>query len=117
MRDFVGHIGGDDFLLVLGSADWRLRLQQLLEDFQSQCRRYYREEHLQAGCFVSHDRQGKRQEFPLLSLSIGIVHLRPEACSRLDATQLADLASEAKRMAKAVPGYSLEVIDTLPLAG
>jgi len=117
MRDFVGHIGGDDFLLVLGSADWRLRLQQLLEDFQSQCRRFYREEHLQAGCFVAHDRQGKRQEFPLLSLSIGIVHLRPEACSRLDATQLADLASEAKRMAKAVPGYSLEIIDTLPLAG
>jgi EAL domain-containing protein (putative c-di-GMP-specific phosphodiesterase class I)/GGDEF domain-containing protein len=29
-RDFVGHIGGDDFLLVLGPEDWRKRLNQLL---------------------------------------------------------------------------------------
>ncbi len=31
-RDFVGHIGGDDFLLVLGPQDWRKRLNQLLDD-------------------------------------------------------------------------------------
>lgn len=111
-RDFVGHIGGDDFLLVLGSQDWRARLNRLLEDFQSQCRRFYREEDLHAGCFVSHDRNGKRQEFALLSLSLGVVHLHPEQCAHLDASQLAGLASEAKRHAKAVPGYSLHIIDT-----
>lgn len=115
-RDFVGHIGGDDFLLVLGSADWRKRLNQLLEDFQAQCRRFYREEHLQAGCFVSHNRQGKREEFPLLSLSIGVVHLHPQSCPQLDASQLASMASEAKRHAKAVPGYSLHILDTLSLS-
>lgn len=111
-RDFVGHIGGDDFLLVLGSQDWRARLNRLLEDFQSQCRRFYREEDLHAGCFVAHDRNGKRQEFALLSLSLGVVHLHPEQCAHLDASQLAGLASEAKRHAKAVPGYSLHIIDT-----
>ncbi|MBS7663250.1 EAL and GGDEF domain-containing protein [Pseudomonas lalucatii] len=111
-RDFVGHIGGDDFLLVLGSADWRTRLNRLLEDFQSQCRRFYSEEHLDAGCFVSHNRHGQRQEFALLSLSLGVVHLRPGQCAQLDAAQLAGLASEAKRQAKAVPGYSLHIIDT-----
>ncbi len=111
-RDFVGHIGGDDFLLVFGSKDWRARLNQLLEDFQSQCRRFYLEEHLDAGCFISHNRQGQREEFPLLSLSLGVVHLHPEHCALLDASELAGLASEAKRQAKAVPGYSLQVIDT-----
>ena len=111
-RDFVGHIGGDDFLLVFGSKDWRSRLNQLLEDFQSQCRRFYLEEHLDAGCFISHNRQGQREEFPLLSLSLGVVHLHPEHCALLDASELAGLASEAKRQAKAVPGYSLQVIDT-----
>ena len=111
-RDFVGHIGGDDFLLVLGSQDWRARLNRLLEDFQSQCRRFYREEDLQAGCFVAHDRNGKRQEYALLSLSLGVVHVHPEQCAQLDASQLAAMASEAKRHAKAVPGYSLHIIDT-----
>ncbi len=113
VRDFVGHIGGDDFLLVLGSAEWRDKLSRLIEDFQSQCRRFYRDEHLQAGCFSAHNRQGQQQEFPLLTLSIGVVHLRSEDCAQLDAAQLAELASEAKRQAKDVPGYSLQIIDRL----
>ncbi|MBK5375169.1 EAL and GGDEF domain-containing protein [Pseudomonas sp. TH43] len=112
-RDFVGHIGGDDFLLVLGPEDWRKRLNQLLDDFQSQCRRFYRTEHLEAGCFIAPNRQGIRQEFPLLSLSIGVVHLHPEACAQLDASQLAEMASQAKHHAKNVPGYSVHLLDSL----
>jgi diguanylate cyclase (GGDEF)-like protein len=115
-RDFVGHIGGDDFLLVLGPEEWRKRLNQLLDDFQSQCRRFYRPEHLEAGCFIAPNRQGVRQEFPLLSLSIGVVHLHPEACAQLDASQLAEMASQAKHHAKNVPGYSVHVIDSLASA-
>ncbi|WP_456255016.1 bifunctional diguanylate cyclase/phosphodiesterase [Pseudomonas iridis] len=114
-RDFVGHIGGDDFLLVLGPEDWRKRLNQLLDDFQSQCRRFYRPEHLEAGCFIAPNRQGVRQEFPLLSLSIGVVHLHPEACAQLDASQLAEMASQAKHHAKNIAGYSVHVIDSLSL--
>lgn len=113
--DFIGHIGGDDFLLALSSKDWRTRLNHLQENFQSQCRRFYRPEHLQAGCFSSHNRQGQPQEFPLLSLSLGVVHLRPEAAAYMDASQLADLASQAKQQAKAVPGYSVHIIDTQTL--
>jgi diguanylate cyclase (GGDEF)-like protein len=110
-RDFVGHIGGDDFLLVLGPEDWRKRLNQLLDDFQNQCRRFYRPEHLEAGCFVAPNRQGVRQEFALLSLSIGVVHLRPEACATLDASQLAEMASQAKHHAKGVVGFSVYLLD------
>ncbi len=113
-HDFVGHIGGDDFMLVLGSADWERRLQLLLEDFQRQCRRFYRPEHVQAGCFIAANRQGQRQEYALLSLSIGVVHLRPQACADLDAGQLAELASQAKHQAKDLSGYSLYLIDTAP---
>ena len=111
-HDFVGHIGGDDFMLVLGSADWERRLQLLLEDFQRQCRRFYRPEHLQAGYFIAPNRQGQRQEFALLSLSIGVVQLRPQACANLNAGQLAELASQAKHQAKELSGYSLYLIDT-----
>jgi hypothetical protein len=80
---------------------------------QSQCRRLYRPEHLEAGCFIAPNRQGVRQEFPLLSLSIGVVHLHPEACGEIDASQLAEMASQAKHHAKNVPGYSVHVIDSL----
>ncbi len=114
-RDFVGHIGGDDFLLVLGPEDWRKRLNQLQDDFHSQCRRFYRSEHLEAGCFIAPNRQGIRQEFALLSLSIGVVYLYPQACGQLDSSQLAELASQAKHHAKNVQGHSIHVIDSLEI--
>ena len=112
-RDFVGHIGGDDFLLVLGPGDWHQRLEQLREDFHQQCQRFYRAEHLAAGSFVASNRQGARQEFALLSLSVGVVHLYPQACAQLDASRLAELASQAKHHAKGTAGYCVHVIDSL----
>ncbi|HEX8596570.1 MAG TPA: bifunctional diguanylate cyclase/phosphodiesterase [Pseudomonas sp.] len=114
-RDFVGHIGGDDFLMVLGSEDWNRRLNALLEDFQNQCRRFYRAEHLEAGRFIALNRHGQRQEFALLSLSIGVIHLHPQNCAELDASRLAELASQAKHYAKEIAGASLHVIDTREL--
>ncbi|MDR2309227.1 MAG: EAL and GGDEF domain-containing protein [Paucimonas sp.] len=110
-RDFVGHIGGDDFMLVLGTAGWRERLQLLVEAFARQCQRFYRSEHLEAGCFLAHDRQGQRETFALLSLSIGVVWLTPQSGARLDAGQLAELASQAKRQAKENRGSSLSLIE------
>ena len=68
---------------------------------------------LEAGCFIAPNRQGVRQEFALLSLSIGVVHLHPQACGQLDASQLAEMASQAKHHAKNVQGYSVHVIDSL----
>jgi len=101
--------------MVLGFDDWERRLKSLLDDFQNQCRRFYRAEHLEAGCFIALNRQGQRQEFPLLSLSIGVVHLHEESCTLVDASQLADLASQAKHFAKDVAGASIHVIDSTRL--
>ena len=108
--DFVGHIGGDDFLLALASADWRTRLNSLQMDFQRESRRFYRAEHLLNGCFTALNRKGRWEEYPLLSLSLGVVTLTSAACSQFEEDELAALASEAKRQAKAIPGYSLHIL-------
>ncbi len=114
-RDFVGHIGGDDFLLVLGPQEWRKRLNQLLDDFHTQCRRSTAPSIWTLVALWHCNRQGVRQEFALLSLSIGVVHLYPQACGQLDASQLAELASQAKHHAKDVAGYSIHVIDSMDM--
>ncbi|TBU95999.1 bifunctional diguanylate cyclase/phosphodiesterase [Stutzerimonas kirkiae] len=110
--DFVGHIGGDDFMLVLGPNDWQRRLELLFEDFQKRCRSFYRSEHLSDGCFIAQDRQGQQTRYPLLALSVGAVHLRPYRAQELDAAMLAGLASEAKHQAKLKPGFSWHLLDT-----
>ena len=85
--DFVGHIGGDDFIIILRGADWEARCRAVL-----------------AGKGIE-DRAGNATFFPLLSLSIGVAHPDPERCySHHD---VAALASEAKHQAKREPGNSL----------
>lgn len=109
--DFVGHIGGDDFMLVMNSKDWPVRIRGLFEAFERRCLPFYRKEHLAQGCFIAEGRQGGPQRYPLLSLSVGAVHLRPNPVAELDAACLAALASEAKRQAKQKPGFSLHIVD------
>ncbi len=111
-RDFIGHIGGDDFMLVMRSEDWSERISQLFETFEQRCRSVYRADHLAEGCFIAEGRQGGQQHYPLLSLSVGAVFLRSPPTSEIDAASLAALASEAKRQATQIAGFSLYTIDT-----
>ncbi|EIK52305.1 EAL/GGDEF domain-containing protein [Stutzerimonas stutzeri TS44] len=105
--EFIGHIGGDDFMLVLRGGNWRTRIERMFVHFERRVRQFYRADHLAEGCFVAEDRAGQPERYPLLSLSVGVVPLEGEHPPGLDASSLAALASDAKRAAKKQAGYSL----------
>jgi len=107
--DFVGHIGGDDFMLVLRSQRWRKQLARLETDFRQMCARLYKPEHVQGGGFDAPDREGQWRHHDLLSLSIGVVAVPADARTRLDSARLAELASRAKYEAKKTRGFSMVV--------
>lgn len=113
--DFVGHIGGDDFMLVLRSPDWRRRLQLLDRRFQQLCSSFYRPEHIEAAGFSAPDRHGQWRHHGLLQLSIGVLVLPAQGHGVKDPAQLAELASHAKHQAKRVSGFSV-VCENLPAA-
>lgn len=104
-RDFAGHIGGDDFILIFTSPDWRERCEHVLRHFENECQQFYHEADLAQGGIWGHDRQGNNLFFPLLSLSIGAVTPDPQHCHSHH--QVATLATEAKRQAKKQAGNSL----------
>ena len=103
--DFVGHIGGDDFVVIFQSSDWEDRCRYMIEEFANAVSHHYDQEHLAEGGITTTDRRGNQMQFPLLSLSIGCVHPDPALCSSHHA--VASLASEAKVMAKKTDGNSL----------
>ena len=97
-RDLIGHIGGDDFVLVLCSADWHERCERLLSAFKEAALEFSSSEEQAAGGIWSEDRRGQKQFFPLLGLSIGVVLPDPARChSHHD---VAALAAKAKHQAK-----------------
>lgn len=103
--DFVGHIGGDDFIVVFRSADWQDRCQRVLDSFPAATARLYTAEHLAAGGYVTENRQSQEVFHPLISLSLGVVNI-PTALP-FSSHQIAELAATAKSQAKRIPGNSL----------
>lgn len=103
--DFVGHVGGDDFVWVLGGLDWEARCTQLLKEFAAMAPGFYDEAERQTGGLFASDRQGQQHFFPLLSLSIGVTVITPgQFQSHLD---ISKRASEVKHLAKQEAGNSL----------
>lgn len=104
-QGFVGHIGGDDFILIFRTADWQARCEAILQQFEERVKSYYKRSDLEQFGIWSQDRAGHHRFFPLLSLSIGSVSPDPVACKSHH--DVAALASEAKHMAKKQEGNSL----------
>jgi diguanylate cyclase (GGDEF)-like protein len=72
--DFVGHIGGDDFIILCDPSRMEETAQRVITEFDAAAPGFYSESDRQRGRIVSTDRQGNVKEFPLLSVSIGICH-------------------------------------------
>lgn len=106
--DFVGHVGGDDFILVFRSEDWRQRCEDLLTEFDSASIGFYDPEHREAGGVQATDRRGKDVFYEFCSLSLGAVTVTTER-EISSADEIAVLASEAKTQAKNRPGSMLFV--------
>ena len=104
-NNFVGHIGGDDFVVIFRSADWQECCERIIYEFDDQVRAFYSPQDLQREGIEALDRNGNPTFFPLLGLAIGVVH--PDA-SRCDShNEVAELATQAKKEAKALPGSAV----------
>ncbi|HAF45110.1 MAG: diguanylate cyclase [Sideroxydans sp. GWF2_59_14] len=103
--DFIGHIGGDDFILLLQSRDWKTRCEQALRSFEQAASLMFREEHLVEGGYTSEGRDGTVKFHPLTSLSIGAIQATPGLF--VSHHEVSAAMSEAKKMAKKIQGNSL----------
>jgi len=103
--DFVGHIGGDDFVVLFQSLDWEVLCHGMLARFDRECRALFNPEHVEAGGYRSEDRRGAMAFHALVTLSIGAVLVDPSNFHQYQ--EVARAASEAKRVAKRIDGSSL----------
>jgi diguanylate cyclase (GGDEF)-like protein len=110
--DFIGHIGGDDFLIMFQSEDWEYRCQAMLDAFSTASQSFYYMEDKERGGYYSEDRQGNRVLHPLVSLSLGAVKIEPSQYS--SPHQIASAATKAKKQAKKTPGNSLFIERRVP---
>ena len=111
--DFIGHVGGDDFILLFQSRDWQVRCEQALRSFEQAASLMFKEEHLSAGGYHGEARDGTIKFHPLSSLSIGAIRVAPGQYPTHHEVSAA--MSDAKKMAKKINGNSLFVEQRQPI--
>jgi diguanylate cyclase (GGDEF)-like protein len=104
--DFVGHVGGDDFVMLFQSADWEARCLKIIQDFDERAAQLYDDAARAEGGIHSEDRHGVARFFPFTTLSIGAVAISPGQFK--SAEDVASAAAQAKHAAK-VGGLGLAV--------
>jgi GGDEF domain-containing protein len=103
--DFLGHIGGDDFIVITTPRMAERIGHEIIRLFDADIPTFYPEEDRERGHIVALDRRGARQQFPLITLSIAVV--TNERRQIQDFLELASMAAEVKKYAKSMEGSSL----------
>ena len=108
----VGHIGGDDFIVIFTCENWYYRCEVILGKFKNIISKHYKEDDLKAGGIHAESRYGEKKFYPLISLSIGVVD--PNSTAKCKSyVDIADLAAKAKKQSKKIEGNSLYVSESL----
>lgn len=105
--DFVGHIGGDDFMLLLQSPDWHDRVTAMLREFDGSIGELIEPEHLVSGGYYGEDRRGHSVFHALPALSAGCLVVEPGQFRSHHEVSAA--VTEAKKQAKKIRGSALFV--------
>lgn len=100
--DFVGHVGGDDFVVLFQSDDWKERCASIVEQFNREARALFDPRELEQGGFFSEDRRGFVAFFPLTTIAVGQVIVT--AGRFRDPEEVAIAAAAAKKIAKVSSG-------------
>jgi GGDEF domain-containing protein len=97
-RDFAGHVGGDDFVVLFQSEDWEVRCAKIIARFNAASPALYDTRARELGYIEGEDRLGNRNRFPLTTLSIGAVRIAREEFDLPE--DVASAAASAKHHAK-----------------
>jgi len=100
--DFLGHVGGDDFIIIFQSCDWEQRCERIVAAFPQMVSEVLSPAQQD---YWSRDRAGRRQRFGSLTLAIGCV--QPDVATCRTHRQLSLLLADAKQTAKSRPGNSI----------
>lgn len=101
--DFVGHIGGDDFVIIIMDLSRIDALcAQIIQEFDRTIPSYYSLQDVTRGYIDGHDRRGMEQRFPLMSISLAVVTVKGEKYR--NPLEVSEVCAELKEYAKSLPG-------------
>ena len=108
---FIGHIGGDDFVVIADPVQAKGICQKLVADFEKRILNFYDPQDTKSGYIMGKDRKGVVQKFPLITVSVAIVTDNGSRFS--NPLDMAMTVAELKEYAKLLPGSNYVTEDDM----
>ena len=108
-NSFVGHIGGDDFIVVSSFEKAEGIAKEIAAQIDKIAPTFYSPEDQAQGYMVSTNRKGEVEKFPFLAMGIGVVHNTKKPLTSF--AQVSNIGSELKCLAKQHEKGSFYMLD------
>jgi GGDEF domain-containing protein len=96
--DFVGHIGGDDFLIITTPDLAPEAKTRLVHRFDQEVLTFYNFRDREKGYLEIVDGEGRKRPVPLMTLAVGLI--RHDTVPFADIREITEVAAEARRRAQ-----------------
>lgn len=107
-ENFVGHIGGDDFVAIVEDEDYEKICQNIIAEFDKCIEKFFTKEDVERGYIEVENRKGIMEQFPLTTISVGVVEVTSERFK--NTLEIGEAGAAVKHLAKTIFG-STYVID------
>ena len=100
-RDFLGHIGGDDYIIITDIDNVEKLCNSIIERFDNEIRNLYNPEDIDKGYIKVINRQSQKDRFPIMTISIAVITNSHRRFSNF--LELGETAADLKKKAKTIP--------------
>jgi len=101
-NDFIGHIGGDDFIIVCDCGKAGQICRSIIQAFDQRIGELYSRKDLEEGYIYTLNRRGERMQYPIMSISLAVVSNEKHPID--SHIRVSEYAAELKKLAKSLPG-------------
>ena len=106
-KNFVGHIGGDDFALITDPGRFEEECQEIIREFDRRIIEHYDETDRSQGYIQSVSRQGEHKNFPIMTISIAAINSLKSTVNNY--IEVGEIIAELKKYAKTFSTSNLVV--------
>lgn len=106
-NNFIGHIGGDDFIAIIDKKESYDVATDIIKQFDEEVLQFFTKEDIEKGYLEVSNRRGIIELFPLTSISLGIVEVPKKRYNNI--LEIGEIGAQVKHKAKSIQGSSVVI--------
>lgn len=100
--DFLGHIGGDDFVAVVDYENAKKIGRTIVKIFDKEIKKYYNEDDIKKGSIRILNRKGRMEKYPIMTITVAMISNRYRRYT--STLEIGEEGAAVKKKAKAIAG-------------